>query len=95
MQNVLTYGERIWNLKRALNMKLGYNGRRAEKLPELILRPLEEGGTEGHVPDFDTMMREYYEYRRWDWETGKPLPDKLEELGMQDIAADLWGKAIS
>jgi aldehyde:ferredoxin oxidoreductase len=95
MQNVLTYGERIWNLKRALNMKLGYNARRAEKLPELILRPLEEGGTEGHVPDFDTMMREYYEYRRWDWETGKPLPDKLEELGMQDIAADLWGKAVS
>ncbi len=90
MQNVLTYGERIWNLKRALNLRLGYNARRAEILPELILRPLQDGGTEGHVPDFENMLREYYAYREWDWETGKPSREKLEQLGMDEIANDVW-----
>lgn len=89
-QNVLSYGERIWNLKRAINLKLGYCARRAEVLPELICRPLLDGGTEGHVPEFDLMMREYYAYRDWDWMTGKPTQKKLRALGMQDIAADVW-----
>lgn len=92
-QNILTYGERIWNLKRALNLKLGYNARRAEKLPELLLRPLEEGGTEGHVPDFEPMLREYYQLRDWDWETGKPSRGKLEALGMSEIIPDVWREA--
>lgn len=91
VENVLTYGERIWNLKRTINIKLGYDARRSEKLPELMLRPLEEGGTEGHVPDFDPMMREYYTCRNWDWQSGKPSREKLEALGMEEIARDMWG----
>ena len=88
--NILQYGERIWNLKRALNLKLGYDARRAEILPELLFRPLEDGGTEGHVPDFENMLHEYYAYREWDWETGKPSREKLEQLGMNEIANDVW-----
>lgn len=91
--NILQWGERIWNLKRAINLKLGYNARRAEQLPELLLRPLADGGTEGHVPDFENMLREYYAYRSWDWESGKPSRAKLESLGMNDIAECLWGAA--
>ncbi len=92
LENVLTYGERIWNLKRALNLKLGYDARRAEILPELLFRPLEDGGTEGHTPDFETLLREYYAQRDWDWETGKPSREKLEKLGMREIADELEGK---
>jgi aldehyde:ferredoxin oxidoreductase len=90
LENVLTYGERIWNLKRALNLKLGYNARRAEQLPELVLRPLTEGGTEGHVPDFETMLREYYQVRDWDWETGRPSREKLKQLNLSEIAEHVW-----
>lgn len=90
LENMLTYGERIWNLKRALNLKLGYHARRSEQLPELLFRPLTEGGTEGNVPDFETMLREYYQVRDWDWETGKPSREKLEALGMSEIANELW-----
>ncbi len=84
-ENILTYGERIWNLKRLLNLKLGYCARRVEKLPELLLRPLSEGGTEGNVPDLDVMLREYYQVRGWDWETGSPTCEKLEELGLANL----------
>lgn len=85
-ENILSWGERIWNLKRALNLKLGYDARRAEQLPELLLRPLSDGGTEGHVPDFENMLREYYACRDWDWETGKPSPAKMSELHLSDSA---------
>ncbi len=91
MDNVLEYGERMWNLKRAVNLKLGYDARRAEKLPELMLQPLADGGTEGHVADFDLMLREYYAHRDWDWATGRPSRDRLNKLGMSEIACEVWG----
>ena len=90
LDNILSYGERIWNLKRALNLKLGYQPRGSEKIPELLLRPLADGGTEGHVPDFEILLREYYAARDWDWETGKPHPTRLAQLGMTDISKALW-----
>ncbi len=91
LSNVLTYGERMSNLKRALNIKLGYNARANEKLPELILHTLPDGGTEGHTVELEPMLREYYAYRDWDWDTGKPCREKLIGLGMAEIAKDLWG----
>ncbi|MBI5305705.1 MAG: aldehyde ferredoxin oxidoreductase family protein [Chloroflexi bacterium] len=90
MEHVLGWGERMWNLKRALNLKLGYDARANEKLPELLTRVLADGGTEGHVVELEPMLREYYTYREWDWESGKPRREKLESLGMTEIANDLW-----
>lgn len=91
LDNVLSYGERMWDLKRALNIKLGYNARANEKLPGLLLKPLAEGGTEGHTVELEPMLREYYAVRDWDWATGKPSRAKLLALGMPEIAKDLWG----
>ena len=91
LDNVLSYGERIWDLKRALNLKLGYQARASERMPELLLRALADSGTEGHVPELEPMLREYYTVRDWDWDTGKPRREKLVALGMAEIAADLWG----
>jgi aldehyde:ferredoxin oxidoreductase len=91
MDNVLEYGERIWNLKRALNLKLGYQARRSEVLPALLVRPLEEGGSEGHVPEFGKMMEDYYSHRDWDWATGRRSRRKMSDLGQGEIARDLWG----
>ena len=36
------------------------------------------------------MLREYYAYRAWDWETGRPSKEKLLELGMNQVAEDLY-----
>jgi aldehyde:ferredoxin oxidoreductase len=91
-ENVLSYGERMWDLKRALNLKLGYQARASERMPELLLHALTDSGTEGHVPELEPMLREYYAARDWDWNTGKPRREKLVALGMSEIASDLWGK---
>ncbi len=90
LENVLTYGERMWDLKRALNIKLGYDARANEKLPELLLRALPDGGAAGNLVALEPMLREYYAYRNWDWNTGKPCREKLIALGMPEIANDLW-----
>ncbi len=62
-----------------------------DKLPKALLIPLSEGGSEGFVPDIDAMLIAYYEVRGWDMKTGKPSREKLTELGMDDVAKDLWG----
>jgi len=85
----MAIGERIWNLKRVLNHRLGL-AREDDRLPRLLLAPLNEGGTEGHVPDLELMLREYYQDRSWDPETGQPGREKLEELGLGWVAEELW-----
>lgn len=82
-------GDRLFNLKRAFNNRMGIT-RDDDRLPKLVLTPLREGGTLGNVPDFDKQLREYYKYRRWDWPSGKPTREKLEELELLDILESLW-----
>ncbi|NOX32979.1 MAG: hypothetical protein GXP56_04480 [Deltaproteobacteria bacterium] len=36
------------------------------------------------------MLKEYYDYRKWDWETGKPSREKLVKPGLDHVAADLY-----
>jgi len=89
LEGLMTIGERIFNLKRALNIKLGWS-LEGERLPTLLLQPLEEGGTGGYVPDVERLLLDYYRVRGWDRETGKPTVEHLRRLGLKDIARDLW-----
>jgi aldehyde:ferredoxin oxidoreductase len=36
------------------------------------------------------MLKEFYDFRKWDWNTGKPTKEKLLELGLDFAAKDLW-----
>ncbi|MFQ5611459.1 MAG: aldehyde ferredoxin oxidoreductase family protein [Anaerolineae bacterium] len=85
LDDLLLAGERIFNLKRLLNLRFGLNPRRDEVFPALWNIPLEEGGAEGYVPDWQAMLREYYRYRDWDWDTGFPSAEKLAALGLSDL----------
>jgi aldehyde:ferredoxin oxidoreductase len=81
LDEMMLAGERAWNLKRMINIRLGLT-RASEKLPKLLLEPLPEGGQMGHVPDVDSMLQEYYAARGWDEATGAPTPQKLASLGL-------------
>jgi len=81
-------GERIFNLKRAFNNRLGVR-RGNDRLPRALFIPKRDG-TRGKVPDMDRMLKEYYACRQWDWQTGKPKREKLNSLGLADIAEELW-----
>ncbi len=89
IEEMMKAGERGWNMKRAINNRLGLTAVN-DKLPKALLEPLSTGGTEGFTPDIQKMLMAYYEARAWDHETGYPTIEKLSELGLEEIASDLW-----
>lgn len=88
--DLLTFGERSLNLKRAINNILGVT-RKDDKIPAIARKALNEGGTAGIEPDMDLMLKEFYTVSNWDWETGKPAREKFNELGLENVANDLYG----
>ena len=77
----ITAGERVWNLKRVINQRLGAD-RSADRLPAQVLRPLEDGGAAGIVPSIDAMLESYYEARGWDPQSGSPTAATYNRLGL-------------
>jgi aldehyde:ferredoxin oxidoreductase len=89
VQEMMRAGERGWNIKRMINNRLGI-GRINDKLPKALLEPYHEGGSAGYRIDLDEMLMAYYAARGWDEVSGFPSNTKLHELGLSEIAEDLW-----
>ena len=85
LEDMMTFGERGWNLKRLINHRLGLDGS-ADRLPPALMKPLPDGGSAGFVPDLGNMLYAYYMERGWDLATGRPSPEKLAELGLGDLS---------
>jgi aldehyde:ferredoxin oxidoreductase len=90
-EELLAAGDRSVTLKRAISNRFGVT-RAHDMLPKICLEPLSEGTTDGIRPDMEKMLKEYYRYRGWDWQTGKPTNEKLMELGLTQAAEDLYGQ---
>lgn len=90
--DLLEAAERVYNLTRAFNARLGFS-RKDDVIPDRFFEePVPSGPTKGmriHRSDFERMLNEYYEIRGWDTKTGIPTRRKLEDLGLKDIADDL------
>jgi len=80
-EDLMTLGKRNLTLKRMLNMRRGLT-RANERLPDLLLKPLTDGATEGNVPDVDALLSGAYAEFGWDPETGRPRRDTIEQLGL-------------
>ncbi len=79
--DLLSIGERIWNMERAFNMKAGFGGD-DDALPDRFVKePLPDGLAKGQLSRLEEMLPEYYNLRGWD-ETGKPRTDTLQSLGL-------------
>jgi len=79
VKEVKDAGERVWNLEKLFNMKVGFT-KDDDTLPKRLLEvPLTEGGPKGQVCRLEDMLLEYYELRGWDKE-GVPTAEKLLAL---------------
>jgi aldehyde:ferredoxin oxidoreductase len=83
VSDILPIGARSVTMKRLLNLKLGLNTK-DERLPSPLLQPQADSVTEDFVPDVDTQLDEYYGYRKWDRETGRPSAEALEVLELDE-----------
>jgi aldehyde:ferredoxin oxidoreductase len=75
--DVMTVGERIYNLERHYNNLIGFAGAE-DTLPQRYLDEPATGGAEGSVVELDEMKAEYYAARGW--EDGVAPEAKLREL---------------
>ena len=81
-EEIVLSGERVYNLERMYNMKVGFT-KADDSLPERMMKdPIPAGPMKGHVSRLDEMLPEYYAVRGWD-ENGVPTDEKLTELGLK------------
>jgi aldehyde:ferredoxin oxidoreductase len=90
VKDSLKIGERIFNLKKAFNVRHGSTVR-DDRLPERFLKePKKKGGCAGVVVKLDEMLPQYYAARGWDPKLSMPTKERLIELDLKDVAEDLW-----
>ncbi len=83
LKEFLMIGERIFNLKRAFNVRRGIS-RKDDTLPARILtKKRGTGGAAESLPFLGLMLSDYYAYRGWS-EEGIPRKEKLAELGLTE-----------
>jgi len=78
-KELLTAGERLFNLKRKINVGLGISRKDDTLPPRLLVQDRREGAAAGSLPHLGKMLFEYYNLRGWSIE-GIPLPQTLERL---------------
>jgi aldehyde:ferredoxin oxidoreductase len=79
--DLMNLGKRIVTIKRMLNFKLGLT-RSNDRLPDLLLKPLKDGGTNGIVPDMEVLLAGAYTEFDWDLQTGRPNEGAIRKLGL-------------
>lgn len=91
IDELITTGERIANIRQAFNIREGLNPLDFNVPYRVIGNPPKtEGPTAGVTIDQDTLYQDFLAAMDWDSETAKPSKKKLIELGLEDIAQELY-----
>jgi aldehyde:ferredoxin oxidoreductase len=90
VEDLLIAGERIFNIEKAFNSRLGLTRKDDNfSVPEKFLKePLKNGAFKGQVFQLEPMLDEYYQARGWG-KDGLQTSKKLENLGLNDVAKEL------
>lgn len=89
LEEAFTVGRRIVNLLRIFNLRHGMKVENERPSVRYGSIPA-DGPAKGRniMEKWDSMVKNYYEFMGWDPETGKPLPETLEKLGLEDVIKD-------
>jgi len=91
MDELLKAGERIATMRHVFNLREGINPLELKVHPRIIGKPpYETGPLAGVTADIEA--QNYWNLGALDWDrvTTKPSKKKLLELGLEDVAKDLW-----
>ncbi len=81
-EELIRAGERIVNLERILNQKMGIGPDQDILPPRFTEEPLGEGACAGEVVYLQEMLGEFYAHRNWPG--GVPSAEKRKELGLDE-----------
>jgi aldehyde:ferredoxin oxidoreductase len=90
-EELVLLAERVWNLKKAFNIREGWKKEDDWLPPRFLKDPIPEGASKGCVvtpEELRMMIDAYYEARGWTQE-GLIPKEKLIELGLDDIAEEI------
>jgi len=94
LDELLKAGERIANMRHVFNLREGLNPLEREVHPRIIGDPPLEVGPHAHkTVDIKAEINWNLGALDWDRATTKPSKKKLLELGLDDVAKDLWPEA--
>lgn len=83
-EELLEIGERIFNLKRIINNRLGIS-RKDDDLPQRLKTfPRPTGGSKGKLPDMEIILNNYYALRGWT-EEGQPDQETITRLKLSSF----------
>lgn len=83
-KDLITIGERIYNLERLFNLREGFS-KADDTLPTRFLEtPLIEGPSKGKIVPLKRLLQDYYNVRQWD-ESGNPTEELLERLSIKRL----------
>lgn len=87
-QELYTAGERIVNIQKSFNSRLGLRREHDTVCERWMTEPVPAGAAKGRkVSDYlEAAKDEYYQWRGWDPATSLQTKKKLEELDMLDVA---------
>ena len=87
-EQLMRDGERICNLEKAFNSRIGMRREHDTICERWMWEPTDEGMYPGKVAAdmFETVLDEYYQWRGWDVKSGLQTRSKLEELDLNDVA---------
>jgi aldehyde:ferredoxin oxidoreductase len=89
IHEILAVGERAATLGRLFNYREGLTAA-DDRLPRRVMRAFESGPLAGKeiTPEaFDRARRRYYELMGWDPATGRPTPERMRALGLDELLA--------
>jgi aldehyde:ferredoxin oxidoreductase len=91
VQEAMAVGKRAVNLARAFNIRHGVKGELDAPSPRYGSK-LVDGPNVGQsiVPHLNKMLPNYYHHMGWDEKNGKPLPETLNDLGLDFVVSQIW-----
>ncbi len=91
-EEALAFGKRCSALLRVFNLRSGI-GLDVEKPSERYWSTPVDGPAAGQSAkdNWETMATAYYHAVGFDRETGKPFPETLRRLGLEEIIPEVWG----
>ncbi len=93
LDDVLERGARLAALRMAFNAREGVRNIDFKFPGRVIGRPpLQQGPTAGRTVEVDAQVEDYLEAMGWDTKTGVPRKETLVGLGLEEVAADLYGE---
>jgi len=88
LEEIINIGKRVWYLKRGLTNLFGARAK-DDFLPKRLMTAMEDGPTEGSVPDMEKMLSEFYELRGFN-KDGVPKKEVLEDVGLPKLAGLIY-----